>query len=131
MGTDGTAIFTVAHGGCVGKLKLFIFKSLKWFSWLLHLNEFPLRHLFTALGGKQLWSIWRWPIGKNITAVKRSSLKNWQMTLSTDKKYNYEKWFGYKPKIWLQISNCNNKFLEINLRLLEVGPKNLFVIWIS
>ena len=51
IGTDRTATMTGKKSGCIASLETKLGRPLQWIVCLLHLNEFPLRHIFQQLDG--------------------------------------------------------------------------------
>ena len=51
VGSDGTAVMTGAHKGCIRTLEELLKRPLQWVICLLHCNELPLRHVFMFLDG--------------------------------------------------------------------------------
>ena len=128
IGTDGTPTMTGAHGGCIRHLEVLLNRPLQWSICLLHMNELPLRHVFTALDGRTHGpGSFNGPIGKQVC----STVSDWPVVnftpiinsefpvlssaeendLSTDQNYAY--------RIAIAIINGS---INDDLRLLEVGP---------
>ena len=51
IGSDGTAVMTGKSKRFIASIKNLIGRPLQWVICLLHLNEFPLRHVFQNLDG--------------------------------------------------------------------------------
>ena len=51
VGSDGTAVMTGAHKGCIRTLEELLKRPLQWVICLLHCNELPIRHVFMFLDG--------------------------------------------------------------------------------
>ena len=50
-GSDSTGSMTGKHQGAIRHMEILIGRALQWIICLLHLNELPLRHVFTTLDG--------------------------------------------------------------------------------
>ena len=51
IGCDGTVVNTGKQGGIIKLFEGFLGRPVHWFICLLHLNELPLRHIFSYLDG--------------------------------------------------------------------------------
>ena len=128
VGSDGTSTMTGPHNGFIRSLELLLQRPLQWAICLLHLNELPLRHIFTRLDGTtNSPNAFSGPIGK----VLGGNVSDWPVVefcpiindnfinlpedveddLSTDQSYAY--------KIALAVINGT---VNEDLSLLEVGP---------
>ena len=70
IGSDSTAVMTGKNSGCIASLEALLGRPLQWAICLLHLNELPLRHVFSALDGTTTGpNSFSGPIGKHLNGA--------------------------------------------------------------